>query len=352
MLESFGARLRRRREDQDIDLLTIAKQTKIKVSLLEALERDEVSQWPSGFYRRAFIRAYAQAVGLDPEVTIREFQEAHPEPPDTGPTFPTPSEADGSRSGSGPPTRLRNMVGSAIGSLSRLRRGPAAEEVAIAGTVPVSMPAPVESVPTMTEPALVPPAPLPERIETANVVVVEAPPGNEPASSNPDFQAVADLCTEFGRVENTDDVQPLLREAAKILDAIGLIVWVWDASAAELRPALAHGYSEKVLAQLPTVKRDADNPTAAAFRSGRACTITGGGRTRGALVVPLLTPAGCAGVLAIELRPGHEHAGSVRAAATIFAALLAQLIGGAPPAEIQPQDEAKQESLLIRSGGR
>ena len=61
--ESFGARLRQRRERQHIALSTIAEQTKIKLSLLEALERDDVSHWPSGIFRRAFIRAYAHAIG-------------------------------------------------------------------------------------------------------------------------------------------------------------------------------------------------------------------------------------------------------------------------------------------------
>ena len=102
-------------------------------------------------------------------------------------------------------------------------------------------------------------------------------------------------------------MQPLLQEMARILDAIGLIVWVWDPLAAELMPALAYGYSDKVLAQLPTVKRDTDNATAAAFRSAQTCAINGSDQASGALVVPLLTPAGCAGVLAIELQHGSEQ---------------------------------------------
>jgi hypothetical protein len=43
MPESFGARLRERRERQHVALATIAEQTKIKLSLLEALERDDYS---------------------------------------------------------------------------------------------------------------------------------------------------------------------------------------------------------------------------------------------------------------------------------------------------------------------
>ena len=65
MPESFGARLRQQREARQIDLFAISEQTKIKLALLEALEKDDVSHWPSGIFRRAYIRAYAQFIGLD-----------------------------------------------------------------------------------------------------------------------------------------------------------------------------------------------------------------------------------------------------------------------------------------------
>ncbi|PYR02245.1 MAG: DUF4115 domain-containing protein, partial [Acidobacteria bacterium] len=65
MNDSFGTRLRAQRERQRIGLAAIAHSTKINVALFEALERDDVSRWPSGIFRRAFIRAYAEAVGLD-----------------------------------------------------------------------------------------------------------------------------------------------------------------------------------------------------------------------------------------------------------------------------------------------
>jgi hypothetical protein len=54
-------------------------------------------------------------------------------------------------------------------------------------------------------------------------------------------------------------------------------------------------------------------------------------------VVPLLTPAGCAGVLAIELQHGVEQTKSVRALATIFAAQLAQLTGAAGLPTVRPE---------------
>lgn len=85
--ESFGRRLRRERERRQIALASIAANSKIKVSLFEELERDDVSRWPSGVFRRAFIRAYADAIGLDADETAREFLEQFPDPNDPDKRF-------------------------------------------------------------------------------------------------------------------------------------------------------------------------------------------------------------------------------------------------------------------------
>ena len=365
MSETFGARLRQRREGQEIALVTIAEQTKIKLSLLEALERDDVSHWPSGIFRRAFIRAYAHAIGLNPDVVVREFLEIYPDPIEVVTTEAIALAVDGARTSAGPPTRLRYLVGSAIGSLSRLRRSPAAESLVTAHSARASVLAqPEDDLPGASwetppaggmnemaaeftaviatppfEPDLPEPIHLPtepDRLDITKETITDSTPVNEPASFEPDMLAAAHLCTELGRVENSREVQPLLQEAARILDAIGLIVWVWDPQVEELTPALSSGYSDKVLAQLPIIGRDADNATAAAFRSAQTCAINGGDNDSGALAVPLLTSAGCAGVLAIELPHGSEQTKSVRAVATIFAAQLAPLIGGAQPAAVRP----------------
>jgi len=67
------------RERRRITLDSIAANTKISVGLLKDLEADNVSRWPAGIYRRSFIKAYAQAVGLDPEDIAREFLERFPD---------------------------------------------------------------------------------------------------------------------------------------------------------------------------------------------------------------------------------------------------------------------------------
>jgi hypothetical protein len=77
---SFGARMRHERERRKISIASIAETTKILGALLEGLERNDLSRWPTGFYRRAFMRAYASAIGLDPDTTVKEFLEAFPDP--------------------------------------------------------------------------------------------------------------------------------------------------------------------------------------------------------------------------------------------------------------------------------
>jgi len=75
---NFGRRLRDQRERAQIALSEIAETTKIKRSLLEELERGDVSLWPGGIFRRAFLRAYASAIGLPPEAVVEEFTQVFP----------------------------------------------------------------------------------------------------------------------------------------------------------------------------------------------------------------------------------------------------------------------------------
>jgi cytoskeletal protein RodZ len=70
---TVGARLREAREKRGVSLQQIAVRTRISVMSLEALERSDLSRLPGGIFTRAFIRAYAQEVGLDPDRTIQDF---------------------------------------------------------------------------------------------------------------------------------------------------------------------------------------------------------------------------------------------------------------------------------------
>jgi transcriptional regulator with XRE-family HTH domain len=287
VLETFGARLRRQRERRQVSLAAIAEQTKIKVSLLEALEHDDVSHWPVGIFRRAYLRSYAKAVGLDPEALVRECLEVHPDPTERAREEPA-IRGDGLKEESGPQTRIRYLVGSAMRSLSG--GGDVAADSSRA------------------------------RVPTA---VAPSPP---PVPADPDLLATAQLCTALSRADDTSDIQPLLREAARIIDATGLILWAWDSRRDVLTPAFSHGYPQALLARLPNVGRDVKNPTAQAFRSEQLCIVNGTDRTNGALAVPLMGPAGCAGILAIEVGRGVEKKAPVLALVTILAAQIARSI--------------------------
>ena len=76
---SFGRRLQEHREGRQITLGAMASATKIKASVFEQLERGDVSTWPRGIFRRAFVRAYATATGLPAESLIEEFVQLFPE---------------------------------------------------------------------------------------------------------------------------------------------------------------------------------------------------------------------------------------------------------------------------------
>src|SRR5437868_9682749 len=69
----FGQMLREARERRGISLRQIANATKISVSVLEGLERNDISRLPGGIFGRAFVRSYAVEVGLDPEAIIQDF---------------------------------------------------------------------------------------------------------------------------------------------------------------------------------------------------------------------------------------------------------------------------------------
>ena len=73
---SLGEMLRRARELRGLTLERIARETKIPQRHLEAFERDNLTALPSGFYQRAELRTYAQAVGLDQRLALAELESA------------------------------------------------------------------------------------------------------------------------------------------------------------------------------------------------------------------------------------------------------------------------------------
>jgi hypothetical protein len=83
--DTFGPALKAERDRRGITLQAIADSTKIGVSMLAALERNDLSRWPKGIFRRAFVREYVAAVGLPTEAFVEEFSRLFPDSP-TGAT--------------------------------------------------------------------------------------------------------------------------------------------------------------------------------------------------------------------------------------------------------------------------
>jgi transcriptional regulator with XRE-family HTH domain len=91
---TLGSWLRRERERRGVTLAKISEETKVSVPLLQGLEADDLSRWPGGIFRRAFVRSYASAIGLDPELAVRRVEEEHPsEPAEPAPPGAPPPKA-------------------------------------------------------------------------------------------------------------------------------------------------------------------------------------------------------------------------------------------------------------------
>ncbi len=70
-----GATLRERREARKLSLESIVERTKIRPSILEALEADRFSDLPEPVFLRGFLRQLAVCLGLDPAAVSREYME-------------------------------------------------------------------------------------------------------------------------------------------------------------------------------------------------------------------------------------------------------------------------------------
>ena len=87
-MESFGARLKREREQRKITLDDIAVSTKIGTRFLAAIEEDRFDQLPGGIFNKGFVRAYARHLGMDENQAIADFVAA------TEPVLPEPPPPD------------------------------------------------------------------------------------------------------------------------------------------------------------------------------------------------------------------------------------------------------------------
>lgn len=72
-VETFGRWLRKAREGQRLSLDDVAHLTKVRLAILDALERDARRELPEKVFVMGYVRSYAAAVGLDGEEALRRF---------------------------------------------------------------------------------------------------------------------------------------------------------------------------------------------------------------------------------------------------------------------------------------
>ncbi|WCK56140.1 DUF4115 domain-containing protein [Aneurinibacillus sp. Ricciae_BoGa-3] len=80
-MSELGGALQRARQDKGMTLYDVQESTKIQIRYLEAIESGQFDVLPGLFYVRAFIKSYAETVGLDADALIAEHASELPAPP-------------------------------------------------------------------------------------------------------------------------------------------------------------------------------------------------------------------------------------------------------------------------------
>ncbi|MFP7494016.1 helix-turn-helix domain-containing protein [Terribacillus saccharophilus] len=110
----IGAKLREARESKGMTLEDVQQRTKIQKRYLKAIEENNHSVMPGEFYTRAFIKEYAQTVGLDPDevLELKEQKSEAAVPPVKEEKSEAPSRQERSRAQENdrPPRRERKGI--------------------------------------------------------------------------------------------------------------------------------------------------------------------------------------------------------------------------------------------------
>lgn len=71
-MSELGLRLKQAREEKQLSLEELQNTTKIQKRYLQAIEEGKFDVLPGQFYARAFVKSYAEAVGIEPELLFEE----------------------------------------------------------------------------------------------------------------------------------------------------------------------------------------------------------------------------------------------------------------------------------------
>jgi cytoskeletal protein RodZ len=75
---SIGETLAAAREQAGLTITQVSQQTRIRETIIRAIEHDDFSSCGGDFYARGHIRSIASVVGTDPVPLIREYDQEHP----------------------------------------------------------------------------------------------------------------------------------------------------------------------------------------------------------------------------------------------------------------------------------
>lgn len=78
MVSELGQLLKKARTERGLTLDDLQETTKIRKRYLECIEEGNYKALPGNFYVRAFIKSYAEAVGLDPNEVLRLYRNVIP----------------------------------------------------------------------------------------------------------------------------------------------------------------------------------------------------------------------------------------------------------------------------------
>nr|WP_318540830.1 helix-turn-helix domain-containing protein [Terribacillus saccharophilus] len=111
----IGAKLREARESKGMTLEDVQQRTKIQKRYLKAIEENNHSVMPGEFYTRAFIKEYAQTVGLNPDEVLEPKEQQQEETPATVPVqeeseAPSRQERSRVRENDRPPRKERKGI--------------------------------------------------------------------------------------------------------------------------------------------------------------------------------------------------------------------------------------------------
>jgi cytoskeletal protein RodZ len=75
--QSIGAMLAAARQSAGLTVAQVSAVTRIREAIIHCIERDEYGDCGGAFYARGHVRAYAKAVGLDPEAVVHLYDQQH-----------------------------------------------------------------------------------------------------------------------------------------------------------------------------------------------------------------------------------------------------------------------------------